>query len=537
MKKYILLFVVAALMALSCEPLSIEENVENPVVNNIYTTIPYSLNSVSTGINTKVSYDGAYSIADGDKLSIVGKDREITGILEYNETAEEWQGNLTYITSEGSPVVGRTELVATLIHAANDVETSYANAVVGSDQSDMLKYAVEHYSMLKADYTFGDDNITVYQQASFLDVTVTFTFPAGTARMQEGTTYVDIETPAGTVSGSTVLVADGDNFKAQFMAVVPAGHDVKDFKIALCDREITFTNSTTLLANKKYTVTRTIEYKPVLGDPFWSDGSFGRYPHDSGVDIIGVIVYVNDTESDLDNALTEAANGGGHALVMALHNAGEGVKWGPTNHTYSTVLESPQDIRSGSNLSGYSNTNVQYQNCTAASLAKGYEGGTNYDNHTTGWFLPSIGQWFYSIITYGEADPIEDWTDNGDANGHNIKNYLQYGNWQSLIRVKEQSTKDDYGFIVNKFNERLALLASEYNITYDSFGMISSNGTADNYWTSSEASDSEAIRMNFGSVEGTGPYYATIKTKPEKKNATYSWKSEFIMKVRPFLAF
>ena len=539
MKKFTLLFAAAIMMVLSCEPMSLEENVEKPNVDNTYTTISYKLHSVSTGTDTKVSYDATngYSIKTGDKLSIAGKNRtDITGELEYHDSDEyQWQGELTYKTSEGTP----TELIATLIHADNPDATTYANAVVGPDQSDMLKYAVEHYSLLTAEYNFGAESIILHQQAAFLDVNVTFTFGGGTPQMQEGTTYADIETPAGTASGTTVLVADGDNFTAHFMAVVPAGHNVQDFKINICDREITFTASATLVANKKYTVTRTIDYKPVLGDPFWSDGTYGRYPHADGVNIIGVIVYVNDTNSDLDNAITEATHGGGHALVMALHNAAEGVEWGPTNDTYTTAISSPQEMRTNlTTYSGCANTAAQYSACNAASLAKGYQGGTNYNDKTTGWFLPSIGQWFYSIITYGEADPFESWTDNGNPPGSNIQNYSQHGNWQSLIRVKEQSAKDDYGFIVNKLNERLALLASEYNITYDSFGMKNSNGdVADNYWTSSETSDSEAIRMNFGSVEGSGPYYATIKTKPEKKSATYSWKSTFIMKVRPFLAF
>ena len=541
MKKFTLLFAAAILMVLSCEPLSIEESVEKPVVDNTYTTISYKLHSVSTGTDTKVAYNNGYSIKTGDKLSIAGKDRDITGTLEYNSTDDEWQGDLTYKTSEGELVVGTTDLVATLIHADNDNASSYANAVVGSDQSDMLTYAVEHYSLLTANYKFGANGITLNQQAAFLDVNVTFEFGGGNAHMQAGTTYADIETPAGTASGTTVLVADGDNFTAHFMAVVPAGHNVQDFKINICDREITFTASATLVANKKYTVTRTIDYKPVLGDPFWSDGTYGRYPHADGVNIIGVIVYVNDTNSDLDKAITEASNGGGHALVMALKNAnptpGVGEAWGPTGQAYTPILESPQDIRDNvSSYSGYSNTNIQalQYNCNAAVRAKGYDAtnSNNYSTTTTGWFLPSIGQWFYSIITYGEADPITTWAQNDG------KNYLQYGTWSSLIRVKQQSDKDDYGFIVNKLNERLALLASEYNITYDSFGMKNSNGdVADNYWTSSETSNSYAIRMNFGSVEGSGPYYATIKTRPEKKDVTSSWQQAFIMKVRPFLAF
>ena len=78
---------------------------------------------------------------------------------------------------------------------------------------------------------------------------------------------------------------------------------------------------------------------------------------------------------------------------------------------------------------------------------------------------------------------------------------------------------------------------------YDEFGMYyldpkEGDCYADNYWSSTETSAAQAIRMNFGSVEYyNGDYYSTIKVKGENKTSTSSWKSAFKMKVRPFLAF
>ena len=354
---------------------------------------------------------------------------------------------------------------------------------------------------------------------------------------------MDLETSRGTASGKAVLtiLPNGEDYNSQFLAVVPSGVNVQDITLSLSDRPLTFENSAILQASKKYNVNRTIVYRPVLGDPFWSDGTYGRFNHEQGVEIVGIIVYVNrhstvQDEIDMDNAITEATHGGGHALVMALHNASTGgQKWkgDADNKLYTTAITSPSIARSNY-LSGYENSAAEYVECNAAGLAKNYQGGTDYDGNTTGWFLPSIGQWLYSIITYGEADPIDQWTDNDG------KDYLTYGNWNSLVRVKVQSTNTE-NLLVKKLNDRLELLKTQYGITYDSFGMTTSNGTSDNYWTSSESDKDNAIRMNFGSVEEdkkiSGKYYSTIKTKPELKSATYSWKTEFIMKVRPFLAF
>lgn len=556
MKKFIILFAAAILMVLSCEPMSIEENVEKPNVDNIYTTIHYSLKSVSTGTETKVSYDATngYSIKTGDKLSIAGKDRDITGTLIYNTDAHEWQGDLTYKTSEGELVVGTTDLVATLIHADNTNATTYANAVVGSDQSSMLKYAVEHYSLLTANYNFGDETITLKQQAAFLDVNVTFT---GAPQLQAGTTYADIETPAGTASGTTQLVAAGSNFTAHFMAVVPAGHNVQDFKITLCDRDITFDNSATLSANKKYMVNRTIAFKPQNGDPFWSDGTYGRTEHsDPNVSIVGIIVYVNQGNAT-GNAITEETSGFGHGLVMALHNvpfpgsssalwgADGGVRWRTTSTASTRVtpylVTKPSETLDANKASGLTNTNAIIDvlgSNSAAYLAKNYSLATAPSN-TSGWFLPSIGQWMYTISTdgFGGAKPATDWTNNDG------KNWLTKGNIGDLVRVMDNNGSTE-NLLVKSLNDRLELLKAEFapdeNDFYDEFGWSVNGEFGDNYWTSSEKADNEAFRMNLGSVEtdNQGNKHSTIKPKGETKTRTQAnYKSGFIMRIRPFLAF
>ena len=522
MKNTKLIIVLAAAMAVACGKSAFVEDLSR-------STLPYSLKVTAT----KVAYNGTnYSMAEGDRISLAGKTRtDIEGLLEYNSISGEWEGEVSYLTALGEPDT-TTDLVATLIHAANADQSTYANAILGSSVSSQLNYAAEHYSLFTADLKFGDSSTTLSQKAAFLDVTVTFTFDGGAAQMYEGTTYVDLETSVGTTSGSTSLVAVGDDFQAQFLAVVPGGLDVKDFTINICDRQIVFSSSAILSANKKYTVNRTIEFKPQLGDPFWSDGTYGRLAHPSGVNIVGIITYVNDG-SDIGKGLTEEASGFGHALVMALENSNEGVQWGTNTQLHTTAITKPQHTLNVSTLSGYANTATQYASgITAAVQAKGYLGGTNYGGATTGWFLPSIGQWMYTISTrgFGGADPVEDW-----ING-NHKNWLKEGGTTDLIYVKRGTTNENV--LVTSLNRRLQVLADDFGISYDSFGMTSGNDFADNYWTSSEKNADEAYRMNFGSVEQfNGAYYSTIKASPLTKSNTWAWKRPFIMKVRPFLAF
>ena len=547
----------AALVSVACQVSEIEEpqNPEEPgkPVVSERTTIPFSL-KVSTEA-TKVSYaDGTYQFKEGDVLRVKGVERtDIEGDLSKGE-GNTWTGSLSYLTAQGEPG-DDTQLVVTLVHADNTDVNSYASGIVGSvpDGSSLLREAVEKYSLFTAQVTFTTTSATLQQQAAFLDVTVTFDFD-GSMFVNPGSAMVDLVTANGSATQETTFYqtpGTTDDYDVHFMAVVPGvvpgEQSTNSFTLQVSDREITFSNNSTLVRNKKYTVNRTIEFKPQLGDPFWSDGTYGRFSHASGeenVDIVGIIVYVNrhSTDADeqaLDNAITEAANGGGHALVMALHNAstsGEQWKGSADNKLYTDAITSPQVARSEDNISGYNNTNTECAECNAANLAKQYAGGTNYNDHTTGWFLPSIGQWLYSIVTYGEADPIEDWTDN-DGN-----NYLEKGTWNSLVRVKKQSTNTE-NLLVKKLNDRLELLKTEYGISYDSFGVtVLDKGTyknSDNYWTSSESSASQAIRMNLGSVEAgnPGPYYSTIKVKPESKGSTWTWYKPCIMKVRPFLAF
>ena len=574
----------AASLQVACQPAALDEiidpNTQEPEVVPERTTIPYSLKVGTEG--TRVSYDesgNTYSFKSGDKIRVKGTgDRtDISGELEKN--GDLWTGELTYLTVKGAPESDETGLEVTLIHNGNPNSTEYGAALVGGvppgDDRTLLQYAVENYSLFTATYTYNSDPanhpVTLLQQAAFMQFAITFKFDGTHEVGQGGDAKVDLRTSQFEAFADVPFARvsqDSHNYTVNFIAVVPGGQSLSDFTLTVADREIAFNDhSKTLARNTKYTITREITYGPKLGDPFWSDGTYGRMNHPEGsVQIVGIIVYVNHDFSDpakkaLDDAITEAdGDDFGHGLVMALHNAAERVNWSTTIGQLCTdnKVTTPRGTIAAGNLSGYKNTNritTTLSETTAASIAKAYsvpvvtekqvteDGVTKTKRVTTGWFLPSIGQWMYTISKdgFGGADHMDQWTNN------NGKNWLnEGGNLGDLIRVLVMSNDGNTdNLLVKSLNDRLEKLYADfhedYEFTYDRFGMPSGQqNISDNYWTSSEYNGDKAFRMNLGSVEGSGNHlYSTIKPKPESKTSTnFPFNgNDYPAKVRPFLAF
>ena len=577
---------VVAFLALSCHAPALEEiqepgGQETEVVPE-RTTIPYSLKVGTEG--TRVSFvenqDGTsrYEYKNGDHLHIVGLDDrdDIVGDLTTHD-GDNWSGTLSYSTDKGQPV-SETNLEVTLIHADNQDASTYASALVGTGEIEgcvtegqLLRYAVEHYSLFTAQFSFGaTEIITLKQQATFLDVKVKFIFD-GTHEVEAGNALVDLRTTRGEATGRTVFFPEDNNkdFRVHFVAVIPGDQAIDQFTITIGDRAVGFTydieNPPTLARNTKYTVTRDITYGPQLGDPFWSDGTYGRFDHgSSGASIVGIIVYVNHNytpgtdEAIIDDAITEKASGYGHGLVMALRNAGSRVKWSDSmgSHLTDNSVTTPAESLAAGQLSGYKNTKSIGSLGSAANAAATYDVDVVVNDPddatkkvTTGWFLPSIGQWIYSISIdgFGGADHADKWTDNTDSSPKKWLTLGSAGLTNSLIRVLNNHDQNDNNLLVKSLNDRLDKLWNDfhkkYPFEYDSFGIpLGAKNISDNYWTSSEYNDNQAIRMNLGSVEWSNrekTYYSTIKAKPEDKTSSnFAFGgNDYPAKVRPFLAF
>ena len=583
---------VVAFMAASCQAPALEDiqepgGRETEVVPE-RTTIPYSLKVGTEG--TRVSFvenqDGTsqYVYKDKDYLHIVGLgDRaDIVGELR-EHSGDNWSGTLSYSTDKGQPVSG-TNLKVTLIHADNIYLEEYGTALVGGvpagDQRTLLQYAVENYSLFTAQYAFGaEGTINLEQQATFLDVTVEFDFD-GSHIIDAGKALVDLSVNQKDIQMETDFYeksgTNGEDFSVHFIAVVPGEKPVSNFTLTVGDRPITFSDTNLYLyRNRKYTVNRTIEFHPQVGDPFWSDGTYGRLRHPSSQEkIVGIVVFVHDfkenmTEKDIKiaDAITEKASGFGHGLVMALTNAAVNVPWSTadgkiqcTNHLVQEPEHTLAVNTEFNTLSGYANTEAIRTKLTekgaysgsAADRAKNY---TYNDvsvstSSTTGWFLPSIGQWMFTISEdgFGEADPASQWV-NGNGISWLVNNYHEddthdnddSGNLGDLVLVKE-CANSQLNVLVKSLNDRLEQFKNEFGVLYDPFGDPSpTSNVSDNYWTSSEKDASNAIRMNLGSVKRRGSkYYSTIKVKGEDKTKVTVYTENNVnynMKVRPFLAF
>ena len=566
----ILSVLAAAVLTVACQSLELDITPENEEAELVpeRTTIPFSLKVDTEG--TKVDYSsGTYAIKTGDYLHVVGTTREdLEGTLTRGEGSV-WSGDLSYLTASGAPATNEA-LTVTLVHADNTDMSTYATAIVGTVSSgwdSLLREAVEKYSWFIAETTLDATSATLYQQATFLDVTVTFDFD-GSREVEAGQALVDLRTSRGEDMQQTQFyqlpAPNDEDFQVHFMAVVAGGQTVSDFILTVGDRAITFENSNlTLARNKKYTVNRTVTYKPQLGDPLWNDGTYGRLTHpDANATIVGIIVYVNHeyetgtTAAAIDDAITEKSARFGHGLAMALHNvsAGTGDLWGTGANAggaswclsagngvqrTSTLVTTPSATLGTDALNGLDNTNRIVEalgSNSAAYLAQQYAA---TPANTSGWFLPSLGQWIYtiSIDGFGGADHASNWQNNDG------KNWLKRGSLNDLIRVMNNNGSSE-NLLVKSLNDRLKALQDDYAstsfaFTYDAFGWSVGSDYGDNYWTSSEYDASNAFRMNLGSVETdiSGNKYSTIKVKQESKTNNYTWKNGFIMRIRPFLAF
>lgn len=580
---------VVAFMAASCHAPALEEiqdpgGQETEVVPE-RTTIPYSLKVGTEG--TRVSFienqDGTsqYVYKDRDYLHIVGLgDRaDIVGELR-EHSGDNWSGTLTYSTDKGQPVSG-TNLKVTLIHADNTHLDEYGTALVGGvpagDQITLLQYAVENYSLFTAQYAFGaEGTINLEQQATFLDVTVEFDFD-GSHIIDAGKALVDLSVNQKDIQMETDFYeksgSNGEDFYVHFIAVVPGEKPVSNFTLTVGDRPITFSDtSLCLYRNRKYTVNRIIEFHPQVGDPFWSDGTYGRLRHPSSQEkIVGIVVFVHDFKENMTaeeigiaDAITEKASGFGHGLVMALKNVTEtngnqvqkGFKWCSSSaisqQCTAGYITNPNQTMNSPYFSGLENTNsiiskAGYEYDSAAAKAKNYtyDGIAVSTSSTTGWFLPSIGQWMYtiSIDGFGNADPASEWT-NGKGTLWLKDGYQpdSGGNLGDLVFVKRsEDSRPEVNVLVKSLNDRLAQFHDEFGVSYDTFGDPSTEtNISDNYWTSTEYAADKAIRMNLGTVERRADvYYSTIKAKGESKTISfYTYNSNsYQMKVRPFLAF
>jgi hypothetical protein len=245
---------------------------------------------------------------------------------------------------------------------------------------------------------------------------------------------------------------------------------------------------------------------PNIGDYYYSDGTFGTSLYPSGAKVIGVI-FSNTVSA------TDSVNGWTHGYAMALTNAASGVAW--SSSTYASTQEFTPLVNTFSDyetqLDGY--TRCQTIKTKAGSNLSSYYpaiySALNYSAYTapsgtSGWYLPSSGQWYLIVTNLGGITGTG--TQLTDTNSGLL--YWYYSG-------KAVSTRDAINIYLNK-------VSGSNSIDNSTSGDWT---TARWYWCCSEKTSSYAFVVSFGS---DGALYLSSTTKTN---------SPSVVRVRSVVAF
>ena len=383
--------------------------------------------TVGEGDETRATLnsDKKYEYQVGDKLVITGTD--ISGELTLTGdpgTTATFEGDLTY-TGEGTPA-DDLELKAVLVSTSNAMTTltydaaEYPTGAIASTLAD----AVQKYSHFTATSTYSSKSFSLSQQSSFLNFTVTF----GDGTSSGDALNVTIKNGGETVRTGSVTAATDANSKvvAQFVAAMPKGTTMSSATVQLGTKSaIAFGGTTTLVANKIYNITKTIEAAYItgnVGQVICSDGTVCNYADKGSKTVVAVIVY---------NGSATGNSTYNHGLALALFDAnggnattnGTACQWktstGSTDNSYQTTSSSSFASEDGSIYISSRNTNTwpAFQKCIS------YSGGTAPTN-STGWFLPSAYQWNQMVSGVGSYSTLRDYF--STRGGRNMQSFYYW---------------------------------------------------------------------------------------------------------------
>jgi len=225
---------------------------------------------------------------------------------------------------------------------------------------------------------------------------------------------------------------------------------------------------------------------PNIGDYYYSDGTFGASASPTGKTPIGVV---------FSNAISAAdsVKGWTHGYAMALTNAASAVTW--SSSTYSSTMEFPSS--QVSSLTGYETELDGYTHCqtiktkAGSNLSSYYPAiyyAMNYSTYTapsgtSGWYLPSSGQWYLIVTNLGGATGT-------------ITSTIDSGSGLTLWYYSGVASTASSGI-----NSYLSKVVSGGNLIDWSYS--SSDWTTGRwYWCSSERNGSYICIMNFNSSDG-----------------------------------
>jgi hypothetical protein len=402
--------------------------VNNEIINQKGFTIPVTINVTREGDEgtTRVTYNEStkkLEFSDGDKLFVSGTHAtagNLAGVLTWVSegtfsgtiiTQHEYTGTtdalLTAANAEllpaGYEIPGYLSIPNTI--TCNSSVTHIADKAFATAKA----AAVEQFSRETAWYSSG---FALSPENAILSFTITGLTPSTevTAILKTGSgIYTTL------VSGNVTTNGSGEATFA--MALDGGAYNIKDLTLTVGGNDITFTDKNNVLAaGKIYNITRAVPAavkalsavtSSELGWRIGSDGNAyeatGSLP--TGVTAVAIIAYVGSAGS------VDASSASYKGLAIALSDANSGNKcqWAKEYSGYVSCLSSCQaaDITTALGYkNGISCTSTltsdghSSHNHTAATAAAS-NNGTDAPTGTSGWFLPSMGQW--NLIVQGLA--------------------------------------------------------------------------------------------------------------------------------------
>ena len=414
------LSMTAALVMTAC---SNDDNAnESPVQQSTVKTIPYSV-TVNEGATTRATVESdnkSLKFADGDKLYISGTD--IQGVLNIQTrqgTLATFSGDLTY-SGSGTPAWDLS-LTATLVSAQQtDGSEVTINATTGAVTVNYpttsycgdVATAVQKYSNLTGTSYYGLKSFALTQQTAFLNFVITF--EDGTTTGTELSAVVS-NNSAAICTANVTTTTESEKVVAKFVLPVASGTTLSSANVKFGDKAAISFGASQTLDGKVYNVTKTqaapaLTYPIALGDAtsdyvgsvVTTDGNvYATVAAASAASktAVAVIAYVGTAGS------VDASSGTYKGLAVALSdaNSGSNCKWA---ESYANCLSSTQTsdivtalgfkngITCTSTLTGDGHTH-------AAATAAASNNGTTAPTGTSGWFMPSMGQW--NLIVQGLA--------------------------------------------------------------------------------------------------------------------------------------
>ncbi|MDY3068157.1 MAG: fimbrillin family protein [Parabacteroides sp.] len=434
-----------ALLAMSCNKEDLPGNGEE--VNGGALTI----NVVDKGYasqdsvpDTKATTDGSYktTFGEGDEIGVyVVSGLEGNQILLNNEkltySGSGWTGDLRYKKIEGdSPKffayypydgsISSEKLTASASDAEGFFATYLSGITLPTDQSDAGKYSkadimVGDGSLAGTALTFGMEHqmgLVVVELPTQAEQPCTYKLSTDASYTWEGVKMTSVSCTDVKLNSQNALLVDG---KYRYL-VKPGTEDLSgSFSMASESKTFTCTGSSAITAGsyKIYKVsvklnTRGADEEHILkkGDLYMADGSIlngdlysSETPIPNPEDCRGIVFSVKnpyDEDTNLDTKFT-------HGLVLALKDAGSYPKWSKSYDIDQGGIKNCQSLQDcKEDLVGYSNNKTIWEKGSpdafpAFNVKENYTQ-TLPEGKTSGWFLPSIGQWIYILSNLGEAN-------------------------------------------------------------------------------------------------------------------------------------